>query len=243
MFCSGPAGGRPEASGVPSLQVTVHWQGLSKCLCRRSRRGPPAGINRKKPSSLWFLRPHVGGEGQLLPTRLFFFFLVFMYLFWLHCIFELRHVGFSSLATDRSWAHCTGISESSYQESPCRSFILLFKKFFWPHWEACGILVPWPGIELAPLHWQQSPNCWIAREVLDPLFFKKMCFIYRWLTMLCYFLLYRKVTPFYILYILFHILFHYGSSQDIECNSLFYTEGPCLSIPYIIVWIVCIRQF
>ena len=133
MFCSGPAGGRPEASGVPSLQVTVHWQGLSKCLCRRSRRGPPAGINRKKPSSLWFLRPHVGGEGQLLPTRLFFFFLGFMYLFWLHCIFQLRHVGFSSLATDRSWAHCTGISESSYwttRKVPAGPSFCYLKNFF-----------------------------------------------------------------------------------------------------------------
>ena len=81
MFCSGPAGGRPEASGVPSLQATVHWQGLSKCLCRRSRCGPPAGINRKKPSCLWFLQPHAGGEGQLLPTRLFFFFFFNIYVF------------------------------------------------------------------------------------------------------------------------------------------------------------------
>ena len=36
----------------------------------------------------------------------------------------------------------------------------------------------------------------------------------------------------------FHILFHYGLSQDIEYSSLCYTAGPCcLSILYIIVCI------
>ena len=37
--------------------------------------------------------------------------------------------------------------------------------------------------------------------------------------------------------ILSHILFHYGSSQDIEYRSLCYTVGPCLSILFIIVCI------
>ena len=38
--------------------------------------------------------------------------------------------------------------------------------------------------------------------------------------MLCYFLLYSKVTELYIyIYILFFILFHYGLSQDIEYSS------------------------
>lgn len=78
MFCSGPAGGRPEASGVPSLQATVHWQGLSKCLCRRSRCGPPAGINRKKPSCLWFLQPHGVVRASSSPQDFFFFFNVFI---------------------------------------------------------------------------------------------------------------------------------------------------------------------
>ena len=40
------------------------------------------------------------------------------------------------------------------------------------------------------------------------------------------------------IYILFHILFHYGLSQDIEYSSLCYTVGPCCSsILYIIVCI------
>ena len=35
------------------------------------------------------------------------------------------------------------------------------------------------------------------------------------------------------IYILFHILFYYGLSQDIEYSSLCYTGGPCcLSILY-----------
>ena len=42
----------------------------------------------------------------------------------------------------------------------------------------------------------------------------------------------------HVIYILFHILFHYGISQDIEYSSLCYTVGPCcLSILYIIVCI------
>ena len=44
-------------------------------------------------------------------------------------------------------------------------FIFLF--FFFPHWEACMILVPWPGIEPVPsavkMH---SPNHWTSREFL-----------------------------------------------------------------------------
>ena len=131
MFCSRPAGGRPEASGVPSLQVTVHWQGLSKCLCRRSQRGPPAGINRKKPSCLWFLRPHVGGEGQLLPTRLFFFFNIYVcILAALQLLASACRIQFPS--PDRSWAHCTGISESSYwttRKVPADPSFCYLKKF------------------------------------------------------------------------------------------------------------------
>ena len=40
------------------------------------------------------------------------------------------------------------------------------------------------------------------------------------------------------IYILFYILFHYGSSQDTGYSSLCYTVGPCCPfIPYIIVCI------
>ena len=40
--------------------------------------------------------------------------------------------------------------------------------FFWPHPEACRILVPQPEIELGPLSVKaQSPNHWTAREFPD----------------------------------------------------------------------------
>ena len=50
-----------------------------------------------------------------------------------------------------------------------------FSIFFWPHSMACGILVPWPGIESRPLAvGAQSPNHWTTREF--PLTdFKKLC--------------------------------------------------------------------
>ena len=44
------------------------------------------------------------------------------------------------------------------------SFFLSF--FFWPHRVACGILVPWPGIEPASPAWEaRSLNHWTTREV------------------------------------------------------------------------------
>ena len=58
---------------------------------------------------------------------------------------------------------------------------------------------------------------------------------YNWFTMLCKFVVYSKVIQTYIyIFFLFHILFHYDFSQDIEYTSLCYTVGPCcLSILYI----------
>ena len=46
--------------------------------------------------------------------------------------------------------------------------------FFWPHCVICGILVPWPGMELAPPTPTMkvlSPNHWIAREIPPLLMF------------------------------------------------------------------------
>ena len=62
-----------------------------------------------------------------------------------------------------------------------------------------------------------------------------------WFMMLCSFLLYSKVIPLHThthehTYILFHILFYYGLSQDIEYGSLFYIVGLCcLPTLYIII--------
>ena len=50
--------------------------------------------------------------------------------------------------------------------------------------------------------------------------------------MLCYFLLYSKVSYTYI-----YILFHYGLSQNIEYSFLCYTVGLYLSILYIVICI------
>jgi len=44
-----------------------------------------------------------------------------------------------------------------------------------------------------------------------------------------------QLCIYYNICIIFHILFHYNFSQDIEYSSLCYTVGPwCLSIIYII---------
>jgi len=52
-------------------------------------------------------------------------------------------------------------------------------------------------------------------------------------TMLCQFLLYRKVTPSYI-----HIITHPGLSRETGYRSLCCTAGPhCLSTPHVIVCI------
>ena len=41
-----------------------------------------------------------------------------------------------------------------------------FFLIFWPRYTACGILVPWPGMEPAPREVAaQSLNHWTAREV------------------------------------------------------------------------------
>ena len=52
-------------------------------------------------------------------------------------------------------------------ESPRVFFFLFLLFFFWPHCEACGILVPRPGIEPGPSPSAvkaPSPNHWTAME-------------------------------------------------------------------------------
>ena len=49
---------------------------------------------------------------------------------------------------------------------------LIYFLFFWPHHEACGILVPQPGIEPGPSTVRAwSPNHWTAREFPDIFYF------------------------------------------------------------------------
>ena len=65
-----------------------------------------------------------------------------------------------------------------------------------------------------------------------PILLKKKLLNSSWFTMLI------SVYSNIYIYILFHILFHYGSSQDINHSSLCYTVGLCcLSILHIIVCI------
>ena len=47
----------------------------------------------------------------------------------------------------------------------------------------------------------------------------------------------QKIDSVIPIYILFHILFHYGLSQDIKYSSLCYTVEPCVLILYITVYI------
>ena len=45
---------------------------------------------------------------------------------------------------------------------------ILFFKNFWPCWEACEVLVPWPPIEPMPLGVEaQSLNHWTSQEVQE----------------------------------------------------------------------------
>ena len=56
---------------------------------------------------------------------------------------------------------------------PIMFFVLsLSVSLFWLHHTACGILIPWPGIEPGPLAvnaW--SPNHWTTRELPSIMFF------------------------------------------------------------------------
>ena len=68
------------------------------------------------------------------------------------------------------------------------------------------------------------------------LFFFKSFIEYTWFTVLCWILLYSKVTQLYIYAFFFILFFHCGLSQNVEyISSLCYTVWPCcLSILYII---------
>ena len=89
-------------------------------------------------------------------------------------------------------------------------------------------------------YWNFHTICLFSRHFMKNHLMKNF-FKFYWstvdYTMLCYFLLYSKLTRLYV-HILFHILFHCGLSQDTEYSSLCYTIGfCCLSIIYMIAWI------
>ena len=83
---------------------------------------------------------------------------------------RLRGVSFASSPRLQP---CTPQRRSSGGQGPLGSsqvmmWPLLFKVgFFWPCHAACGILIPWPGIEPGfPATEAQSPNYWTVREFL-----------------------------------------------------------------------------
>ena len=57
------------------------------------------------------------------------------------------------------------ISKSQGKGRPERKLMVFFF-FFWPHYVACGMLVPQPGVKLAPSAVEaQSLNHWASGEV------------------------------------------------------------------------------
>ena len=45
-------------------------------------------------------------------------------------------------------------------------FVDIKKKFFWAHYVACGVLVPWPGMKpIFPAVGAGSLNHWTTREI------------------------------------------------------------------------------
>ena len=73
----------------------------------------------------------------------------------------------SSLETNLDYlTHFINLGNSVFRVFDC-----IFKKFSWPFCIACGLLVPCPEIQPAPLALDgQSLNHWTTREVLDYMF-------------------------------------------------------------------------
>ena len=77
----------------------------------------------------------------------------------------LVEVYFYTLNLLESPSHHKALSFEAWVAFIMYVFSAVLSFCFWPHQEACGILVSWPGIESAPLVVKaQSPNHWTARE-------------------------------------------------------------------------------
>ena len=75
--------------------------------------------------------------------------------------------GFSQVCSVLVWWPWSKAMSSGLQIQKHLSFF-----FFWPYWEACGILVPWPGIEPGPSAVKaQSPKHWTTREFPETFIF------------------------------------------------------------------------
>ena len=99
--------------------------------------------------------------------------------------------------------------------------------------KACGIFAPRPGIKLSPPPLEgevlttglpgKSPLC----DDFYGNFFKFYFLLtYSWITVCVNYCCTGKWLSYTFIYILFHILFHYGLSQNIEYSSLCSTVGP-----------------
>ena len=65
-------------------------------------------------------------------------------------------------------------------ERRAQLYLCFFKKIFWPHHMACGILVPWSGIDPGALAAKVlSPNHWAARNSLTCEFGGWYCPVWR----------------------------------------------------------------
>ena len=65
---------------------------------------------------------------------------------------------------DKTLIKQTEDDSKKWKDTLCSSVLFLYL-FVWLHHTACGILVPWPGIEPgAPAVGSPSPNHWMARE-------------------------------------------------------------------------------
>ena len=76
---------------------------------------------------------------------------------------------------------------SSYKNIFCLVYnfnLLIF--FFWPHCEACGILVPWPGINQNYLQWKCRVllNTGISGKTLSMIFWKMILCVSFYLSLL-----------------------------------------------------------
>ena len=58
--------------------------------------------------------------------------------------------------TRRVWLSVLNLPFNWCSSTPPGELWWFFFLIFWPHQAACGIFVPWPGIELVPLHWQHG---------------------------------------------------------------------------------------
>ena len=105
-------------------------------------------------------------------------------------------------------------------------------------WAVPKYIMPWHNLSLCRKHPFPLPPGQHGTQTHSS--FKKNIFYWSIVELLCitHYCSIAKWLSFARIYIIFHVPFHYGLSQDIEDSFLCYTAGPyCVSILYIIVCI------